>query len=165
MVASQTGIKAAYRKKALQLHPDVSDAPDATERFAELSAAYGACHWQTCCDSRSVTCLTAKLIPVMDAQMTPTSLLRCVSSASALSSWSEPPSNVGMLAGVMHQSCWLPGGARQPKARSTSVKPLYTLPNLASFLAPVKAMHPPWQGLTPPLACRCPVRPQVSRSV
>ena len=41
VVASQTGIKAAYRKRALELHPDVSDAPDATERFAELSAAYG----------------------------------------------------------------------------------------------------------------------------
>ena len=44
VVASQTGIKAAYRKKALQLHPDVSNAPDATERFAELSSAYGECH-------------------------------------------------------------------------------------------------------------------------
>ena len=44
VVASQTGIKAAYRKKALQLHPDVSNAPDATERFAELSSAYGEHH-------------------------------------------------------------------------------------------------------------------------
>ena len=34
-------IKAAYRKLALKLHPDVSDAADATEQFAGLSNAYG----------------------------------------------------------------------------------------------------------------------------
>jgi molecular chaperone DnaJ len=39
--ASAAEIKAAYRAKALRLHPDVSDAPDATKRFAELSHAYG----------------------------------------------------------------------------------------------------------------------------
>ncbi|KAK9906520.1 hypothetical protein WJX75_003297 [Coccomyxa subellipsoidea] len=38
--ASAAEIKAAYRAKALRLHPDVSDAPDATKRFAELSHAY-----------------------------------------------------------------------------------------------------------------------------
>jgi len=39
--ASPADIKAAYRAKALKVHPDVSDATDATERFAELSNAYG----------------------------------------------------------------------------------------------------------------------------
>ena len=41
MVAPQAGIKAAYRREALRLHPDVNDAPDANEAFAALSAAYG----------------------------------------------------------------------------------------------------------------------------
>lgn len=39
--ASPSEIKAAYRAKALKVHPDVSDATDATKRFAELSNAYG----------------------------------------------------------------------------------------------------------------------------
>ena len=39
--AGASEIKAAYRKRALQLHPDVNQAPDATQRFAELSHAYG----------------------------------------------------------------------------------------------------------------------------
>ena len=39
--AGAAEIKAAYRKQALRLHPDVSDAPDATQHFAELSNAYG----------------------------------------------------------------------------------------------------------------------------
>ena len=39
--AGAAEIKAAYRKQALRLHPDVSDAPDATQQFAELSNAYG----------------------------------------------------------------------------------------------------------------------------
>lgn len=39
--ASQAEIKSAYRKAALKLHPDVSDAADATEVFAQLSSAYG----------------------------------------------------------------------------------------------------------------------------
>lgn len=38
--ATQTEIKSAYRKLALQLHPDVSSAPDASERFAAVAAAY-----------------------------------------------------------------------------------------------------------------------------
>ncbi|EIE23899.1 DnaJ-domain-containing protein [Coccomyxa subellipsoidea C-169] len=38
--ASAAEIKAAYRAKALKVHPDVSSAPDATEKFAELSHAY-----------------------------------------------------------------------------------------------------------------------------
>lgn len=42
VVAPPAGIKAAYRREALRLHPDVNDAPDATEAFAELSSAYGA---------------------------------------------------------------------------------------------------------------------------
>jgi hypothetical protein len=42
--ASASEIKAAYRKQALQVHPDVSDAPDATQQFAELSNAYGMPH-------------------------------------------------------------------------------------------------------------------------
>ncbi|BDA46467.1 probable chaperone protein DnaJ at N-terminal half [Coccomyxa sp. Obi] len=40
--ASAAEIKSAYRAKALKVHPDVSDAPDATDRFAELSHAYDA---------------------------------------------------------------------------------------------------------------------------
>ena len=39
--AGASEIKAAYRKRALKVHPDVSKAPDATERFAELGQAYG----------------------------------------------------------------------------------------------------------------------------
>lgn len=39
--SSAAEIKTAYRAKALKVHPDVSDASDATERFAELSHAYG----------------------------------------------------------------------------------------------------------------------------
>lgn len=38
--ATQADIKSAYRKLALQLHPDVSSAPDASERFAAVAAAY-----------------------------------------------------------------------------------------------------------------------------
>lgn len=39
--ADASDIKAAYRKQALRLHPDVSDAPDATQQFSDLSNAYG----------------------------------------------------------------------------------------------------------------------------
>jgi len=38
--ASQEEIKRAYRKLARQYHPDVSDEPDAEERFQELQEAY-----------------------------------------------------------------------------------------------------------------------------
>lgn len=38
--ATQAEVKSAYRKRALKLHPDVNDAQDANERFAELGAAY-----------------------------------------------------------------------------------------------------------------------------
>ena len=38
--ASKADIKAAYRKKARQLHPDVSALPDATALFAAVAAAY-----------------------------------------------------------------------------------------------------------------------------
>ena len=44
--ATPAEIKAAYRLAALRVHPDVSDAPDATEQFAQLSNAYGAGGWQ-----------------------------------------------------------------------------------------------------------------------
>jgi DnaJ-domain-containing protein 1 len=40
--ASKADIKAAYRRLALQLHPDVSDEPDATARFAAVVGAYSA---------------------------------------------------------------------------------------------------------------------------
>ena len=39
--AAPADIKAAFRKKALALHPDVNSAPDAAERFTEVSQAYG----------------------------------------------------------------------------------------------------------------------------
>lgn len=39
--AAPADIKAAFRRKALALHPDVNSAPDATERFTEVSQAYG----------------------------------------------------------------------------------------------------------------------------
>ncbi|KAK9842878.1 hypothetical protein WJX74_003834 [Apatococcus lobatus] len=40
VIAPPAGLKAAYRREALKTHPDVSDAPDAQQRFAELSEAY-----------------------------------------------------------------------------------------------------------------------------
>ena len=39
--AEPSDIKAAYRRKALALHPDVNSAADAAQRFAEVSGAYG----------------------------------------------------------------------------------------------------------------------------
>jgi len=40
-------VKAAYRAAALREHPDMSAAPDAEQRFLELSTAYGnALHMQ-----------------------------------------------------------------------------------------------------------------------
>lgn len=38
--ASDAEIKSAFRQKARKLHPDVNDAPDAKERFQEVSRAY-----------------------------------------------------------------------------------------------------------------------------
>jgi DnaJ-class molecular chaperone len=38
--ATLTEIKRAYRKLALQYHPDRNKAPDAAERFREISEAY-----------------------------------------------------------------------------------------------------------------------------
>jgi len=38
--ASPDEIKKAFRRKARELHPDVNDAPDATERFREVTVAY-----------------------------------------------------------------------------------------------------------------------------
>lgn len=38
--ASDRDIKAAYRKHALNLHPDVNKAPDAQQRFMETKMAY-----------------------------------------------------------------------------------------------------------------------------
>ncbi|MDL5502293.1 MAG: DnaJ domain-containing protein, partial [Candidatus Methanoperedens sp.] len=38
--ASQDNIKKAYRKLAMQYHPDRNKAPDAEEKFKEMSEAY-----------------------------------------------------------------------------------------------------------------------------
>src|SRR5712691_10242206 len=38
--ASEQDIKRAFRSKARELHPDVSQAPDAEERFREVAEAY-----------------------------------------------------------------------------------------------------------------------------
>ena len=38
--ADASTIKRAYRKKARELHPDVSDEPDAEERFRRVTEAY-----------------------------------------------------------------------------------------------------------------------------
>src|SRR5437762_3991886 len=38
--AGKDDIKSAYRKLALQYHPDRNKSPDATERFKEISEAY-----------------------------------------------------------------------------------------------------------------------------
>src|SRR3954449_11665764 len=38
--ASDAEIKRAFRRLARELHPDVSDAPDAEERFREAAEAY-----------------------------------------------------------------------------------------------------------------------------
>jgi preprotein translocase subunit Sec63 len=40
--ASDRDIRAAYRRKSLELHPDKNAAPDALDRFAEVSGAYEA---------------------------------------------------------------------------------------------------------------------------
>ena len=38
--ASETDVKKAFRRKARELHPDVSSEPDAQERFREVAEAY-----------------------------------------------------------------------------------------------------------------------------
>src|SRR5438105_12990164 len=38
--AGESEIKKAFRRLARELHPDVSDAPDAHERFREVAEAY-----------------------------------------------------------------------------------------------------------------------------
>jgi len=38
--ASSRDIRAAYRRMSLKYHPDKSSAPDAADRFAEVSNAY-----------------------------------------------------------------------------------------------------------------------------
>src|SRR5215211_5416177 len=38
--ATESEIKRAFRRKARELHPDVSDEPDAQERFREVVEAY-----------------------------------------------------------------------------------------------------------------------------
>lgn len=38
--ASEREVKAAYRKRALKLHPDVNKAPDAQQRFMEAKMAF-----------------------------------------------------------------------------------------------------------------------------
>lgn len=65
--ASQADIKSAYRKAALKLHPDVNNAADATEKFAQLSSAYGGCLIPDCstcrhCTAQSLASLRHQLI-------------------------------------------------------------------------------------------------------
>src|SRR5258706_1275160 len=38
--ASAAEVRRAYRKRALEIHPDVNPTPDATARFKELNQAY-----------------------------------------------------------------------------------------------------------------------------
>ena len=38
--ASEDEIKSSFRRLARELHPDVSEAPDADERFREVAEAY-----------------------------------------------------------------------------------------------------------------------------
>ena len=39
--ADKKDIKKAYRKLAMKYHPDVSEDPEASDKFKELSEAYG----------------------------------------------------------------------------------------------------------------------------
>ena len=41
--ATEKEIKAAYRKKALKLHPDVNKEPGAEEKFMRCKEAYAVC--------------------------------------------------------------------------------------------------------------------------
>lgn len=56
VIAPPAGLKAAYRREALKTHPDVNDAPDAEQRFAELSEAYGAHTASASCMCDCVLC-------------------------------------------------------------------------------------------------------------
>ena len=39
--ASESDLKSAFRNLARKYHPDVSDAPNAEEKFKEINEAYG----------------------------------------------------------------------------------------------------------------------------
>ncbi len=57
--ASIKDIKKAYRKLALQLHPDRNqDDPSAQDKFADLGAAYEVCLFMFFCFDRHALCLT-----------------------------------------------------------------------------------------------------------
>ena len=51
VIAPPAGLKSAYRREALKAHPDVNNAPDAEQRFAELSEAYGEASYPHCCSA------------------------------------------------------------------------------------------------------------------
>ena len=63
VIAPPAGLKAAYRREALKTHPDVNDAPDAEQRFTELSEAYGE-HCSCMCKHERYGMLSALLTAV-----------------------------------------------------------------------------------------------------
>lgn len=58
--ADTSELKSAFRKLAREYHPDVNDAPNAAEKFNEISNAYSVSLWGlggTCCQWAVSVCL------------------------------------------------------------------------------------------------------------